>query len=417
MSDQPTTSQLPVVLQKPESIVELVKQNLPEMQSRHNSAMAVMQSLKKPTNDEEYEANNNILVKAKKTYDLINAKRVLVSEKLDEIKDFLMQFERPLDYGTKAKSLYNDIRRWQEEYKQEELNRVNREKAEIELRKKKEDRKVEIAAQIEQQLNAMVTSKEKALDGWVRAYFAKATSATFKEIDTRFKSTNPKLNEKDWEACFVTNFSFAPLTEEEEKQFLVELREKESYAKWAEEVTRRIGPEILKWRTRTGEFEQAIKAREAAKSEEEQAKVLAEQRAKQEEEDRKRQQEIDQAAEAKQRAIDEEVQKNKLMNSFQQQAVEQTLDNTGPTKKVLKFEDPKMAMPFTHVIYQTFASPKFKGIIKMKDGKAVLDASGRPEYIDAVQWWLNEYTRCCDINKPKIDHLVVFEDAKIMVKK
>jgi hypothetical protein len=42
------------------------------------------------------------------------------------------------------------------------------------------------------------------------------------------------------------------------------------------------------------------------------------------------------------------------------------------------------------------------------------DDNGRPEYVEAVQWWINFFLAKCDA---EVDGVVISEDSKVIVRK
>lgn len=416
MTDQQPTT-LPAVITSPETVVQAIQKALPEMERRNKAAVEAMDAATKPTTDEEYEKNNELLVGVKLTYDKVNALRTPITKQLDELKAFLMEFERPLDYGTKAKSQYNSIRLWQEEYQQEKLNAINKEKEAAAKRKAVQDHIVDIQTAMRTNLANLMMDKTRKASDWCSTFFNTATVENFDEMEKRFCGMNPQLKQEEYKKCLDVSYNQSLINSVEYMAIQAAMLEAEPYTKWNTEYLSKIMPTINEWRGKTSQIKQQL-IEKANASEADRKRIEAEQAKKKAADEEKRLADLKAQEEAQKLAISEREQRDKLANSFQQQAFEQTLDNTGPTEKVLKFEDATQAMPFTHIIYQCFAHEKFPGILKKdKDKKVVLDAAGRPEYIDHVQWWIDFYLKNVDTKKYKIDHTVLFDKAKIAVRK
>lgn len=407
---------MPAVIEKQKSIAEMAKEALPMIKYRHDMAVGAMDNWKKAENEEEYEQNNALLVRIKKTYDLMSDEEKPIMEAIDTLYEMFRQYKRPLDYSTKAKSRYNECRQDQEKYKQEELDRKNKEKAAAAERKRIEDEKVNLASRIRTNLNNLISEKIRKTSDWCSNFFKDATVATFPELEKKFTTVNPKLNNKDYDACFI--ITDAPLDEAVVNEVIVNVLKEEPWEKWNKEMNDKVGPIMNEWRARMPDIKQQLIVRENASSEEEKKKIEAEQERRRQEEDRKRKAELAKMEELREQELEAQRQRDLLHNSFQEQATSQQIGDGGPTKKVMKFSDPKNATSLSHVLYAVFSSPKFEGIEKRdKNKNVVFDSQGRPEYIDAVQFWINKFLSIADQEKFKIQGAVYFEDAKVAVRK
>jgi hypothetical protein len=68
------------------------------------------------------------------------------------------------------------------------------------------------------------------------------------------------------------------------------------------------------------------------------------------------------------------------------------------------------------MIYHVMASKKFVGIQKKdaKLGTPITDEKGNPEYIAAVQWWIDQFLKDVDADIPGTK---VFKVAKTIIRK
>lgn len=407
---------LPAVVKQPTQLSEWITTNLPWFQEKHDKVVAALNSLKEPTNDEEYEYNNSILTRVKDTCDIVKPKRMEFTRMIDEIKSFMMEFERPMDYTSKANNLYNEKRGGQEKYMQKKLEAKKEQEREAAHRRAVEDHKVDIATAIKNKLAAMLTEKERALDAWVLAFFKDATGTTFADFEKRFRGINPILQTKTYEICFDVVFNPSLLAPSEFDALVASLKEQEPYDKWNGEFLSRIMPIWNAWLAKLPQIKADIIAKESAASEEDRKRIEEEQLKKQEEEQRQRQAEIDRKAQEEAKRLEQEAEVNKMRNSFQEQGANQELENVA-TKKVLTFLKPQQASALTLILYAVFTHEKFPGIQKKDKNGPVFDDNGRPVYIPAVQWWVDFYLKNCDFEKLKIPDTLVDDVAKVTVRR
>ena len=407
---------LPEPIQKPAQLSEWITTNLPWFKEKHDRVVQALNQLTEPTTEEEYEHNNSILTKVKNTYDIVKPKRMEFTKMLDEIKDFMMEFERPMDYNTKADSLYNEKRSYQEKYMQKKLEAKKEQEKEAAHQRAVEDHKVDITTAIKNKLASMLTEKERALDGWVLAFFKDATSKTFEGIEKKFRGITPNLQEKTYQLCFDVPVNSSLLKSSDFEVLVAELKAEESYDKWNKEFLNRIIPVWNGWLAKLPQIKADIIAKESAASEEDRKRIEEEQRKKQEEEQRQRQLAIDKQAKEEADRLAQESEVNKMRNSFQEQGSNQELDNVA-TKKVLTFIKPSQPSALTLILYAVFDSPKFPGIQKKDKNGPMFDDNGRPVYIPAVQWWVDFYLKNCDVNRLKIQDTLVDDIAKVTIRR
>lgn len=413
---QPST--LPAIIEKPESIIKLIEETVPRMQKSSSLAVDALNKMKKATTDEEFEENNLLLLKVKKTYDMIKDQmRMPITQQLDELKEFLMQFEKPLNYDSKAKSLYQEKRQLQEDYQADKLAEKKRLEAEAAKIKAREDYKTAIKQQVLTNLSDMVASKVRDADVKSKEYFDKSTLENWEDRARTFMSWKPKLKDEDYVKCFDIADGNGPLSTEEYNVVMKMMLQEEPHSKWEAIVLEKTMPIINEWRAKIPALKQQLIERQNAASEEERQRIEAEQKAKAEAEARARQAAIDKAAEEERRKIEQDAEAEKMKNSFQQQAIVQQAEHV-PTQKILRFTKPETPSALVEIIYVCFANPKFPGIIKKdKSGNPVFDKDGRPEYIAAVEWWINFFVKNCDMDKYKITDTLVDEVAKVTVRK
>lgn len=414
MEQQPQTT-LPVIISKPESIVKIIQENLPKMQSSHDKAVEALSAMQKATTEEEYTANNELLAKCKITYDYIKKFREVATKPMDEAKDFLMKYERPLDYSTTAKGLYADKRRLQEDYQNEQLAKRREEERKAVAQKEKANHIIDLITQIKKNLNALIQDKILKADEFSRNFFENVTVEQFDEKAKQFMSFKPKLDEKDWSGCFSVQIKEALLPSTEWLEQVAILKDEENLAKWNEKMLEAIMPTLNEWRAKVPEIKQQKLQLQNAKNEEEALQIQKAQAAKEEQERERKKRETEDKAKEEEARLADEADRNKLENAFREQAVMQELPSAGNVKQILKFESfDKMPKALMEIIFQCFANG-YDPYKREKSGKKVLDAQGREQYNLEVQKWLDFFVKKVDAHAPA--GCVWFEDAKVTVRK
>lgn len=391
-----------------------VKELTTKLEKASSACATMLQEFPIPTSDEEYEENNQVLVVVREQYGKMKSLREGITKQTDELKDYLMEFERPFD-TTKKDNAYAKARLVQEQYQQQKLEKTRAEQALIAKRKELENHKVDLRAKIMENLTNNVTETIKRLDIYCTEFFR---TLGFEEFDKKaedFKRMNPKLKVETYDACFQVTFNANLIKPDEIAVFISEIKATETYEKWNTEVKTAVAPTLNEWRARIPEIKQKLvdlmnasaeQAEKIRKQDEIDEKLAAEKRLK----------DIETLAEAKKVDIQQTANMEKMGNEFAAQVGSQSLEDPGSVKLILKFTDAKTTpKALFEIMYHCFSSPEFPGIQK-RDGKKQLmfDDKGRPIYIEAVQWWLDFFMKNCDA---AIENTKVFEDSKITVRK
>lgn len=406
------TEQLQVI--KIEDVPALVQKNLPQMIKSHQMAVAAMEKVSEVNDDNSYEQLNNLLVRVKKTHDIVYGWRTEITSQLDEFKKQLMAYEKPLSDG--KDSLYSQKRQLLTDFKQKQLEEIKRVQAEADAKKERENKLAELKGKILQNLNDLSASKIKQSDSGSSEYFRATTLETFDKRAEAFMKMKPKLKQEDWTACFSVDFNGLFGSDQDRINWLQLIMDVESYEKYNQLVIDGALPILNEWRAKIPQLKQQLIDLKNAGDEDARKKLLEEQNKQAEEELKIRQQQIDSSAHQKANEIQHKTDMDKINNEFVSQVTIQELGDAGPAKKIIKFTDKKLvANALSKMIYHTMINPKFKGIEKRdKSGAIVKDETGEPEYIDAVDWWLKFFIANCDAD---IDGTKIFDVAKIQVRK
>ena len=402
-----------------ETITEIAKRNQPDMERMSTQAKAAMAEVTEINEDFSVEYVNGLLVNVRSAYDRIRAKRMEITKVIDEAKDKLMDYERPLSPEDK-KSEYMRLRDLLVADQQKKLDDKKRVEDEAAKKKARENALVEIGATILTSLTDLVTKKATETEALSSEYFKKTTLENFDKRAEAYNAMKPNLKKEEYEGCFTpllrsthaSLFSVGEMTD-----ILNTIMSEEPFEKWNKHLVEVATPTINAWRAKIPELKQNLINLKNASDTEERERILKEQQAKETAEAERRRQDIEQLRVDQNSTITEQANLEKLNNAFVEQAVIQQADETGATQLVLKFTDPKQVVKaLSTMIYHCMMNKDFPGIGKRDKSKnEVFDKQGRPEYIDAVQWWIDFFLKKCkDVH---VEGTQVYEVPKVTVRK
>lgn len=399
-----------------DTIKVVMERNLPKMKKRHDVALALLNTIEDPKNDEDAEDITAKLAGVRDVYNVNMEDRKQITSDIDKIKDQLMEFERPFDPKS-DKSIYSQKRKLLEVYQQTKLDNVRKEQAVAAKRKEIENHKVDLKAKILENLTTMIVTVVKRVDQGSKDYFEALTLDIFDAKAEAYKNNRPKLKPSDYETCFTTVTSNI-LSPDEYKEFISSVAKDETSEKWNATFVEAVAPVINQWRARIPDLKQQKneQAIAAGKSEEEAKKLAEDQKKKNDEEFAERQRKLDAIAEESKKQIQSDANLDKMSNNFAAQASIQQLDDAGGVKLVAKFTDVKLIQKaFVNIVYLVMATDNF-GIQKRdpKTKKLMVDDKNRPVYIEPVQWWLDQYVKDCNA---AVEGVTIFEDSKVTIRK
>ena len=392
---------------KPEAIVKQIQDIIPRMEKGRTNTLQVTKAIQSIDTDEELENATAVCSATKNTGEAMLNLRMPITKEVDGIKEFLMQFEK--DVKAEEERLRSLIGK----YNQVKLDKKREEEQKAKVQKDKENHKVDIASRFKKKLADMLIDRVRQVQEGSKKHF-EVSLEEFDDRATQFKKFKPILKKDQYDACFITDYNKSLVSEDEYKQVVSDLQVEESYDKWNALVIDQITPKMNEWIGKIPELKQQLIDLKNATDEESRKKIADEQKAKADQEERERQEELAK----QQRESDENIQReaavDKLQNDFREQAVTQGLDDTGPTKLILKFKDDKPVKALSEIMYHCFMSPKFASIIKLdKDKNPKLDEHGFPVFVDWVDSLVCFFLKNCDVN---IQNIEVKEVSKVIVR-
>lgn len=413
---------LPIPL---EPILEIAKEKVPRMIATRDKAVAAMRDFYTKFKDalEKYKADpeglkdtmdglvtegNDLLAKIKTTYDGVVPMRKSMTDSMDSLKEWLMQFEKELAYDAKANNGYNAIKGLIQLYKQAELDARKKAEEEAAKKRERENYKVDLAGSMRKNLLDLLATKLERANTESRKYLYDCPIEEFEARVTAFMKMTPKLKQEDYDKCFSIFFDKNKITEQEFAELQTKVKSDDSYEKWTQKIVQELTPIVNEWRAKIPEIRR--ERNEIANAD---ATTKAELEKKQQEhaiaEDNRIKMSTQAVISAEASVIDQRAEVEKTKNSFVEQATTQQLEDTGPSKKVLKFseksEDQMQAL--ISIMAHCMMHKKFPGIYK-KDKEP-------KEYIDSVGWWVRFFETNC---KDKTVEGATWEDvAKVIVRK
>ncbi len=389
-------------------LAEAIQKALPNLAIGRNNAVARMQEITVIESDEDVEEANGVLVRSKEVYDYLNKQRMALTQPIDKLKADLMTFEKDVTTeDTRLRGLIGS-------YNQKQIDARKKQEADAKAQREKSDYLVELATGIKRTLADMVMGCAVQLDAYSKGVFDKATVENFEEVATKYNGLKPGLKQELYDKCFLVVHK-SIITPAEFEKFIIELKTTETFEKWRTLAVDAMVPIINDWRAKIPTIQQQKIEIEEAEGEFKQ-KLEEEARVKAAQEENARKQEITNKQQSIQMQITQEADIDKASNAFVEQAQVQTLDPTGPVKKVLRITNEKIAVKaIAQIVVHCFASPKFEGIYKKdKKGVIVKDEHGNNEYAPQFEWFFNFYVKNCD---GIVEGTEIVDVAKVIVRK
>lgn len=364
-----------VQIKQIDSVAAIINRNLATLE--RGSALAIenlkaVQEMEINTDEDKQQAIE-ILAKVKNVFDKVQTSRKEATVPIDEIKSWLMSYERPIDPEGKdnefsrAKAVINA-------YDQAKLDAKKKAEVEAEMVRKVNVYKAELKASVAKSLADMVAGLKKTLIQQMAAWEAKITLENHAEMTERLNhAKQPDIKQEKYDACFHENFRKSYLLNDQlTKEYIESLKKEFPYAKFDSEY-KAIAVEIV---NSYKEKMPSIKAKleEIKGNAEKEA-----QRLKQvEEEALKEAQLVDKQRDEAVKDIDSTKDMETVEAEFIKQGSTQDLE-AGPSKKEASFENDAMWLkPLQEVI----AHVAINGMtIRKKNG----------EYIDSISWWLKKF--------------------------
>lgn len=393
---------------KLEPILKDIQSVVPRMSKGRENTLEATKAIQSIGDDDELIKTESVIIAAKNTSEKMKELRMPITSQFDELKSALMQYEKDVNAEEeRLRSLVGG-------YKQIKLDKKREEEAKAQKQKEKENYKVDINSRLKKKLADLLIERVRQVQDGSKKHF-EVPLEQFDERATQFKKFKPLLKKEHYDACFVTDYNKSIVSQEEYNQLVIDLQVTETYEKWNELVLEQIVPKINEWIGRIPELKQQLVDLKNATDEDSRKKLEEEQKAKADQEELDRQAELTQKQKDSDEAIQREASVDKLQNDFREQAITQQLENTGPTKLILRFKDEKPVKALSEIMYHCFMSPKFPSIVKLdKDKNPKMDEHGFPVYADWVESLVSFFLKSCDVN---INGVEVKEVTKVIIRK
>lgn len=408
MTEVQTQESLPIKL---EPIVKQIQAIVPRMTKGRERTLEATNAITSIEDDNNLAHVSATIVASENTSAAMQALRKPVTEEFDNIKKFLMQFEKDVnDEAVRLRSLVGA-------YNQVKLDRKREDEAKAEKQKEKENHKVDITAKIKKNLADLVITRVKEVHEGSKKFWDETTLENWDAREKQFMSFKITLKPEIYNKCFTVTYNPNFLTKEEFESLLAEVGAEETYIKWDELVSEKIIPVVNEWRGKVGEIKQNLIDLKNAKDDEVKRKAIeAEYKKKADEEEAIRKKELEDMQKESDDNINREASIDKVQNDFREQAITQQLGEVGATKLIAKFKDDKPVKALTEVMYHCFMNSKFPNIIKVdsKTKQPKMDDNGFPVYVDWVDSLLSFFLKNCDVN---IQGVEVKEISKVIIRK
>lgn len=377
-----------------QTISERFNTMVPKLKQGNAIAINLLNEIKPIESDEERAEAISKLAKVRDIYAKVQTIRKTITEPLDELKDYLMTFERPLD-DAKKDSAYAAAKQIISDYDNMKLDEKRKIEYAAEMDKKLAIYKAELKEKVWNMLSEMLAGLKKNL---IQGMATWEKALTLANVDAKGEELNNSkmrdLEKAKYDGCFHTNFNMNPiLNDKDTKVYIESLKAEFTYESFNQKY-QEIATEIKNsYRAKMP----VIKERLLIADEEAEKKRKAEIEASQLEAQKQVEDELKAAKEAGQNAKDLQI----MEASFIEQGTNQSVDAV-PSKKVAELENENLWLkPLIEVI--TNVSAHKKVAIRKRNG----------DYVDHVGWWLDAFA---DMNV-KVNGIKITEVAKTIVRK
>ncbi len=383
--------QLPAVIN--EAMVDL-NTTLPRLIKGQEIGINLLKDITKVTK-ETRQGVIDAMAENRKVTEKLNGLRSPITKKLDELKASLMQYEK----GTGGE--YERVKGLVTAFDNIELEIARKAQAkaarELEITTYKASLKESIGKAVIGMVGGQVRTVIEGMAKWEAALTLENIDKKAAELQTR----QLQLKREKYDECFVTNFVGKRtdlLTEEEFTAFMESMKKEYSYEKANEDYLQQTSPIINEYRAKIVTIKEEL-SKIKAKPE-----LQADRQKEIENKSWEALKANEQATNAKVEEVKNEKDRNVMEAEFVRQGTLEGMD-VPAVKYIPEFEDinlNKWVKPFLEIVAKCAVHPKFK-LVKEK----------KPEYIDAVQWWLNFYGANF---KEKLPGIVMKEEAKTVIR-
>lgn len=413
------TDQVALIPKENEQVVDgtllrVIQEKTPTLAKARAGAVGAMKEVINVDTDEEIESAKNLLIAVRSTYEKMVPIRKMMTEPTDNLREWLMDFERELNPDAKANNEYNRIRKMITAAEQKKIERNRKAEEDARVKKLKDQAIIDAKANIKLNVTDMIVSRCERLEKGIQGFFATITDqANLDDKIKQFEGQKWKMKQEEYDACFAFPRS-QHLSDQEAKAITDWMKEELPFANINAMLMEKVTPITNVWKSKIPQIREQWKAIFAEKDESKKKQLEEEKKKRDDDEALRAEESLKETQRTMQANVMSEQTVDKVEADFKEQATVQGLEKTAPKKKVIKFKSDKPAAEIAKMVYHLFMSPKFKGIYKIKDGEIVKDDRGRPVYIDWVDSITSEFAAKCDAD---IENTEVFEDAKTIIRK
>lgn len=388
-----------IIQPKINSIAEKFSANVPRLIKGNELAIGILKDIQTTVieSDEQREEVVQKLTKVRDVYGKVNGLRTEISGPLDELKDYLMSFERPISDKEKDNE-YSRAKLVVTQYDQFKLDA--KKKAELAALQQQQiaNYKADLKASVGKGLTSMMSGIKSNLIQGMTTWCKALTLEDFDAKNAELVARNPKpLPIDKYNACFHMNFDrLAIINEADTKAFIEGLKAEYPYQGFSDTYVAMATEILNEYRAKMPVIKEELIANKNNKE----AAALRLQKMEEEEKAAldKVQQETTQAL----TAVDDAKDMDKMEAIFVQQMQTNDLE-AGPVKHIVEFENDKNWLAFfLNVVSEVAVSSRMVAIRK-KNG----------EYIDSIAWWMDKFAT---LGRPG-KGLKVTEVAKTILRK
>ena len=374
--------------------IDVYKKTFAANRERVDRAILVTKAVTAVTDDEPSDLYaNRLLVKCNTTLEQVKGSRLLSTKILDDAKAWAMEPEKELIAEMeRIKKLRNDRAKRLKE-------KADQEAREIELQKVYDTHRGQVKARMKESLELGIASKLKDLENALAKLFNECTLEKVDGLGSYLDRVKPSLREDFFDKLLTVDFDqrimsvdqFQDTKDKGKAHFNFE----KTNAVYVETATKTIAS----WRERIpakkSELERIAKAsgEEAARLKEKAERARLSEETKRKEEQALQEQRIKEQAE-------DDARKAALEAEFESQVKTQEIAEQEGTRKTKSFRlDAAVEVDMVKlsstigklVLHVMLAKEETGGIFKRtKAGEIKLDSDGQPEYVEGVQYWLDQ---------------------------
>ena len=400
--------------------IDVYKATFAENRERVDRALLIGKSITEiPPDEAQDKYANNFLVKANVTLENVKSSRLASTRILDDAKSWAMIPEKELEAEVqRITKLRNARARWIQE-------EADQKAQEIEMQKTYDIHRGQVKAKMKESLELGIAARLKALEDSVAKMFNEITLDKIGALDPYLKGVKPSLKEDFFDKLLTVSFDQNIMSVEQFQGTKDAAKVHFDFAKTNAAYIDLATKTISKWAERIPakklELERIAKA-----SGEEAAKLNAKaEQARKDEEARRQVEQQKRTEEIKEGAKEEEA-KSTLTAMFDSHEKAQEIAELTGTRKTKSFRiDPAVEADFVKlsgflgklVLHVSLDKENFTGIFKKtKSGEIKLDGEGNPEYVEGLQYWLDQMKKVKYANSTLIPGLISTEKLGTIAK-